>query len=84
MFLNDDDIDINEYKTRLILNMYNFLVFYDADIEVFGDIINEIISITDLNELMNLDVCIVDDDNIMEKILIKNKINREVIVETHK
>lgn len=78
---DDEEIDINLFKTNLVLSLYNFITHYEGTINTFQDIVYEIISIDDIDELLNLDVDLLENDIKLEQIFLKQRINRSRVRE---
>ena len=72
----EDELEFNLYKTDLIMHLYDFISNFGGDTNTFHDIVYRIISIKDEDELMCLEFEINDDDEILESIFKKFKINR--------
>jgi len=80
---DDENGDLNSLKTEIIINLYNYMSFYESNLDVFRDMIYEILNTETEDELIFLEMDLADNDIMLENIFKKHKINRQVINEAH-
>ena len=73
--------NLNAMKTNMIINVYNFLDYHSASVELFSDIIYRILDCNTDEEVLALEYDLETDDNVLETILTKAKVNRNVVTE---